>query len=229
MSRSRVTDSSVPAGHADIERLAARLAMLASEGGEADNAGRAVGALARRIGLTGGDLKRIFLLGVASVTDQAERDRLATEVASLRQSVAQLDADARHMAQERDALLASNDRLKARLNRVRLTAWACGLAGAGLAVGLTSFTAGLEPSGRAAASSPAADAAGLERRAAIVRPGGASLFREPQRAGSPVVALPGGQRLLVRRLVWKALFQWAEVETPDGWSGYVLTTEIDLS
>ena len=41
--------------------------MLASEDGEADNAGRAVGAMARRIGLTGGDLKRIFLAGTASV------------------------------------------------------------------------------------------------------------------------------------------------------------------
>jgi len=33
----------------------------------------------------------------------------------------------------------------------------------------------------------------------------------------------------VRRLVWKDLFQWAEVEAPGGSVGYVLTTEIDLS
>ena len=34
----------------DIERLAARVAMLVSDDGEAANAGRAVGQLARRLG-----------------------------------------------------------------------------------------------------------------------------------------------------------------------------------
>jgi hypothetical protein len=47
----------------DIERLASRVAMLASEDGEADNAGRAVGQMARRLGLSGGDLKAMFLDG----------------------------------------------------------------------------------------------------------------------------------------------------------------------
>ena len=47
----------------DIERLAARVAMLVSDDGEADNAGRAVGQLARRLGLSGGDLKAMLLAG----------------------------------------------------------------------------------------------------------------------------------------------------------------------
>ena len=62
-----------------------------------------------------------------------------------------------------------------------------------------------------------------------MRPGGALLFRQPERAGLPLAALPRGQHVQVRRLVWKSLFQWAEVEAPGGWTGYVLTTEIDLS
>jgi hypothetical protein len=47
----------------DVERLAARVAMLVSDDGEADNAGRAVGQLARRLGLSGGDLKAMLLAG----------------------------------------------------------------------------------------------------------------------------------------------------------------------
>ena len=50
-------------GGEDIERLANRVAMLVSDDGEADNAGRAVGQLARRLGLSGGDLKAIVLAG----------------------------------------------------------------------------------------------------------------------------------------------------------------------
>ena len=43
----------------DLERLANRMALLVSDDGEADNAGRAVGQLARRLGLSGGDLKAL--------------------------------------------------------------------------------------------------------------------------------------------------------------------------
>jgi hypothetical protein len=228
MSQTRVTDSSGPADDADIERLAARVAMLASEDGEADNAGRAVGALARRIGLTGGDLKRMILAGAASGSEGAGRERLEQEVSLLRQSVTLLDADARRAVRERDALQQKNERLQSSLDRLRLSAWAWGLVGAAAALVLTSFSAWIDTTGRAAPAPPG-DEASREHRAAIVRPGGALLFREPERAGLPLVALPRGLRVKVRRLVWKALYQWAEVEAPDGWSGYVLTTDLDLS
>ncbi len=217
-----------PAGEADLERLAARVAMLASEDGEADNAGRAVGALARRIGLTGGDLKRIFLAGTASSPGGSERERLEREVALLRESITAIDADARRTARQRDELRLENDRLRASLARGRLTVWVWGLAGAGGALVLASFAAWVQPSGRAAPA-PAAFQAAEDHRAAIVRPGGALLFRQPERVGMPLAALPTGQHLQVRRLVWKSLLQWAEVEAPGGWIGYVLTTEIDLS
>jgi hypothetical protein len=225
-----VNDASGPAGEADLERLAARLAMLASDDGEADNAGRAVGAMARRIGLTGGDLKRIFLAGAASVPGGAEHGRLEGEVSSLRQSLAVMDADAQRAAWERDVLRAENERLHASLAGLRATVRSWGLVGIGvalllLAVGVAAWIGQSHP---VAAPRVAQDAAGL-RRAAIVRPGGALLFHEPDRAGAPLVSLRGGQLVQVRRLVWKDLFQWAEVEAPGGLVGYVLTTEIDLS
>ena len=93
---------------------------------------------------------------------------------------------------------------------------------------LAAVAAWIEPSGRAAPPTAAFQAAD-DHRAATVRPGGALLFRQPERAGMPLAALPSGQHLQVHRLVWKSLVQWAEVEAPGGWIGYVLTTEIDLS
>ncbi len=223
-----MNDANRDTGEADLERLAARVAMLASEGGEADNAGRAVGVLARRLGLTGGDLKRIFLAGAANAPDGAERKRLEHELALLRQSLTQIDADARRTVRERDLLRAKNDRLQASLDRLRLGAWAWGLMGAGIALVVVSAGAWLEPTSHAASPLVADEARG-DHRAAIVRPGGALLFRAPERGGMPLVALPGGQRVVVLRLVWKALYQWAEIEAPGGWTGYVLTTEINLS
>ncbi len=231
MSQTRMTDAGGPASDADIERLAARLAMLASDGGEADNAGRAVGALARRIGLTGGDLKRIFLAGAASIPGGAGHEHPEDEVSTLRESMALLDADARHTAWERDVLRAENRQLQAAVERIRARARAWGVAGLGGALLLLSAGAVAwigQPSPLGAVARPANEVAGLPR-AAIVRPRGALLFHVPERNGVPLVALPGGQRVQVRRLVWKALFQWAEIELPGGEVGYVLTTEIDLS
>ena len=218
-----MNEANKPAGVADLERLAARLAMLASDDGEADNAGRAVGALARRIGLTGGDLKRIFLAGAAGLEGGEAQNRLGAELSELRQNLSTLDV-------ERDALREENGRLKARLARLRANTRTCGLAGGGLAlvvlvVGLVAWGSGPQP----AATPPVAQQVEGVHRAAIVRAGGALLFRAPERAGMPLAALPAGERVQVRRLVWKELFQWAEVVAPGGWTGYVLTTDIDLS
>jgi hypothetical protein len=224
-----VNEANGPASPADLERLAARLAMLAAEDGEADNAGRAVGALARRLGLTGGDLKRIFLAGVPSALG-GEHDRLGAELGSLRRKLAELDADAQHAAWERDVLREENGSLKAGLERMRENVRTWGLAGAGVAVvlgfiGLIAWIGHPRPE----SPPPLAQEAVGSHRAAVVRVGGAQLYRAPERNGVPVMALPVGQRIEVRRLLWKDLFQWAEVEAPGGAVGYVLTTEIDLS
>ena len=69
----------------DIDGLANRLALLASGDGEADNAGRALGAMARRLGLTGGELKALFL-------DGARAGRV--NVALLTARIAALEAEA---------------------------------------------------------------------------------------------------------------------------------------
>src|ERR1035437_215475 len=139
-----VNDANGPVGEAEFERLASRLAMLASDDGEADNAGRAVGAMVRRIGLTGGDLKRIFLAGAADVAGGGEHERLEAEVSTLRNSLTQSDDDARRAAWERDALRVENGELQASLDRLRASARAWGLGGAALvlvllAVGATGW------------------------------------------------------------------------------------------
>ena len=225
-----MNDASRVEGDADLERLAACLALLASEGGEAENAGRAVGAMARRIGLSGGDLKRIFLAGAARPSGQAERDRLAQEASALRQALTLRDADARRALWERNVLRAENLRLQARLDRQRARTRGRAMAVAGVAlmalfIGTTAWIGRSRP---ATTLQAARQGPGLQR-AAVVRSGGALLFPEPDRAAMPLRVLFAGQRVQVHRLVWKSLFQWAEVEVPGGLTGYVLTTEIDLS
>ena len=220
-----------PADAADLERLASRLAMLASAEGEADNAGRAVGAMARRIGLTGGDLKRIFLAGAAGLAPGGERDRLRAEVATLQQNLNGLDEDARRALGERDALRQENGRLQSSLERLRAQVRTWGLAGAGaatllLVVGLTawgmhSHSAAMPPPRAAGRGFAACRRGAPGRRPAL--PGARS------RAACRWPPCPAASASRCCRLVWKELFQWAEVQAPGGWTGYVLTTEIDLS
>lgn len=218
-----MTDGNDTASLADLERLAARLALLASADGEADNAGRAVGALARRLGLSGGDLKRIFLAGA---TTGPERGPLERELADLRRSVLRRDADARHAMWERDLLRAENRKLQASLDNLRAgrRAWRLAWLGTVLALAVAGVVA-LQGGPARPVPPPAAGAAAHD---AMVRPGGALLLRQPERDGPALAVLGHGQRLLVRRLLWNSLFQWAEVELPDGTAGYVLTTELDL-
>lgn len=222
-----MAETNTAVSDAELERLASCLALLASDSGEADNAGRAVGVMARRIGLSGGDLKRIFLAGAALPSGNTERDRLEAEASALRHSLARLDAEARRTGGERDALRVENRRLQSSLNSLRASARVFGVVGAVLLLA-AGTAAWIGPSRPSAQPQPEPLAAGL-RRAAVVRPGGAVLFPAPERAGRPLLVLAAGQRLWVRRLVWKSLFQWAEVEGPGGLTAYVLTTEIDLS
>jgi hypothetical protein len=117
----------------EMERLASRLALLVSDSGEADNAGRAVGILARKLGLSGGDLKQIFLAGLrvdaGASGVQGDASDLAREAMALRRSIAAAEAAARDAGRERDALRAENDALQQALdNRRSFTqvAWALG-------------------------------------------------------------------------------------------------------
>ena len=103
----------------DIERLASRLAMMASEEGEAANAGRAMAQLARRLGLSGGALKEMFLHGAmpqagrpVTPSVSAEVERLEREIAVMRRSVRLLEANYRDLEGERDVLAAQLDTMR---------------------------------------------------------------------------------------------------------------------
>ena len=134
----------------DIERLASRLAMMVSEEGEAANAGRAVAQLARRLGLTGGELKEMFLHGAAGGsprpappppgTPHEEIERLEREISTLRKGLRLTESNYRDLEYERDALLselgalrtsAENARSASQLRYVLMGVVVLALAGAG--------------------------------------------------------------------------------------------------
>ncbi len=225
-----VSGADDPRHDGDIERLAARVAMLASEDGEAENAGRAVGRMARRLGLSGGELRRIFLDGIAAGTLREQAEGHGRALAAAHQDLQQHRVAAEHAASERDWLMTENATLRRRVASLRTTLRMVLLAGCvgtlGLAVVGLALWAG--PS-RTPLAPVASESGGMLRRMVPVRPGGARLFRAPKQSAALIALLPAGRRVWVRRLLWKNLFQWAEVELPGGQVGYVLTTEIDLS
>lgn len=214
----------------EIERLANRLAMLVSDGGEADNAGRAVGALARRLGLTGGQLKAIFMAGAESSAAHTVRvRRLEREVTRLREALEAAESEALAIRREAEALRREAIDLHALLDtqrqrrRVRIGAVAAlvllAVAGAGLVAYGPKLRLGEQPV--PPASTPV-------YHTAVVHDVPAPLRRDPDPAAPVLATLPAGAQVPVRRLLWHNLTQWVEV-TYQGQTGYVLTTEVDLS
>jgi hypothetical protein len=222
----------------DIERLASRLAMLASDDGEADNAGRAVGNLARRLGLSGGDLKAMFMAGARGTVTMAppsDQLQLARELATLRRQVKLLEGSARRAQEERDILAAENNAMRVAQYRRRSTRRVAGFAlVAGLfvvstVVGVMAFYGpdlGTGPRVRADIHTGAVPGAAINS-SGIVRAAKASLYRDPDRGGPLVAMLPAGTRVAVRRVLWNMMTQWAEVDA-SGQLGYISTTEIEL-
>lgn len=226
-----------------MTRLANRLAMLASDSGEAENAGRAVGAMARRLGLTGGDLKQIFLSGLkdgipkprAPASDGDDPARALGENRTLKQRLDDAEARLRGAIHERDALRAQVAGLKASLERKRSrgqqAAFLAGLTVVTLLlIGTTAMFFGT--SFRSTGSRRAAIAVdGVQSSPgghfAQVRPKGAAMRDIPDAASPVLSTLPAGAHLAVRRLLWNGLQQWAEVDI-DGRNAYVLTTDVDL-
>lgn len=215
----------------DIERLASRLAMLASEDGEADNAGRAVGQLARRLGLTGGDLKEMFLSGAsptaaAARSRSAEVERLERQVSDLRRDLRNMEAAARSIQEERDELLTEKGELRVRLYRTHATTRARRIAlvaGLGVALAVGGAIAYFGPDMSGGRAGPAIPTRGI----AIVRGTQVVLLRAPNRESPTLAQMPRGTRLVVRRVLWNMMTQWAEVEM-GGLSGYVPTTELEM-
>jgi hypothetical protein len=227
----------MPMTNDEIEGLANRLALLVSDDGEADNAGRAVGALARRHGLSGGQLKAIFLAGVAAIAAKAvrttERDRrvaeLEAELQDAQEALIRTDAAARSLQRERDALRAESEQLHEALDRRRTSRQVRVAVGfvivAGLAGGVW-----LAVSGKAlhwrdrdaqADSSPF-------YRSGIVHEKNVVLRKEPDSASESLTVLTEGTQLVVKRTLWHNLEQWVEVEV-GGKRGFVLSTDVSLS
>ena len=183
----------------DVERLASRLAMMVSEDGEAANAGRAVAQLARRLGLTGGELKEMFLHGAAGPSSphpapprpapitgvsREEVEALERELATLRKGLRLMEANHRDLEYERDALFselvalrtrAENARSASQLRYALIGVVVLALAGAGSVGFLMSVD---EPPRASASIAPA--------RPAMVVPGPAAQI--PFSAPAPAVA-----------------------------------------
>ncbi len=231
----------------DVERLASRLALVVSEDGEAENAGRAMGQLARRLGLTGGQLKEIFMAGAAvggpelglAPPLRGDVGRLEREIAVLRKGLGESEARLRNIEQERDALLRDVIGMRNRLLQMRASSRSrramivvvfvvvaiAGVISFTLPPGALQSVLGLTETPPAA---PLPDVGGGVRRMAMVHADHTLVFRQPDRAAPIMATLPAGMPVVVRRLMWNMLMQWAEVEVGSG-VGYVLTTDIDLS
>lgn len=221
----------------DIERLANRMAMLASDDGEADNAGRAVGQLARRLGLSGGHLKAIVLAGAGKGLQPGNSPgslRLEQEIDALRREVREAREAARAAQQDRDDLVAENGamrvamyrhRAEARLRRLLLGLGVIGV----VAVAAGVVLLGPELAPRVPVQGPVlrGDGTAPVTRVALVRGAGAVLFREPDRNSQVVARVAPGTRLLVQRMEWRGMMQWVQVEV-EGRVGYVVTTEVEI-
>jgi hypothetical protein len=221
----------------EIERLANRLAMVVSDNGEGDNAGRAVGALARRLGLSGGQLKAIFLAGAesagghsAQMAEQAAQlEKLQSDIAAVREAQRRAEAAARSMQRERDALLHEVQHLQNALDgkrTARQVRLAMGLV-ALLAVVGAGWVAFYGP--KLHIFTPEAQVASTPfYRSAVVRDSATVVHHDPDSASPPVATLTTGTHLVVKRVIWHNLRQWVEVEL-GGETGYVLSTDVELS
>lgn len=222
----------------DIERLAARVAMLVSDDGEAANAGRAVGQLARRLGLSGGDLKQLFLNGSLAPSRKprpAEPAGAQQEIATLKRSLRRLENVIQNLQEERDQLVAEAGQIRVAMYQSRARRRQNALIGGvgvvlllvvGAVVGFADFSLAPRPLAQAGgtANAPWKPAPGTT---AAVRSARGTLYLEADTSSAPVTYLPAGTKVQVRRVLWNMMTQWAEVEAL-GKAGYVPMTEIDL-
>ena len=224
----------------DLELLGSRIAMLVSEPGEADNAGRAVATLARRLGLTGGQLKDFVITGAMRGQPASRRSggpalgELANELAELRHSLRLSETQARNAALERDALRAVNSDLRDALDRARTTGQVRQY------IGLTALAAAVVavvlvlvgPDLRSLPNGPQRPAERPEgspfTSQGLVHRGGTSLLKAPETGAEVLAQLQAGARVQVRQVLWRTMVQWLEVEVT-GQVGYVLSTDIDRS
>ncbi len=213
----------------DLERLANRLALLVSADSEADNAGRAVGAMARRIGLSGGDLKAMFLAGaVPGGRGASGAGRVERRVASLQESVEQLQAGLqdserklRSLGQQLHEAHRQADRARARMGLERIAAAAVLVL---LAGGVTAWV-GMAADGRALQSGIPAQSPLAHM--ARVGSAGATMYAGTDTHSAILAQLSPGTPFPVQALVWHSLNQWAQ-SSIGPFTGYVSANELQL-
>jgi hypothetical protein len=223
----------------DIERLASLLALLVSDSGEADNAARALGALARKLGLSGGQLKALFMSGVRSVVadvprvaEQAARiEALTNEVGALRDTLRKAEVAARALQRDRDSLRDEVAHLNRQFDqrrgarRGRLAVWLVAAAVVAGAIWLATYG----PRLRLFAQDRPLTATGTPiYHTATVRDQATAIYREPDSTSPQLTMLSVGTHLIVHRTLWHNLQQWVEVEW-SGHTGYVPSIDVDLS
>jgi hypothetical protein len=182
-------------------------------------------------------LKAIFLSGMdadversARIAHLAERTAaLDAELLEARESLRRVEAGARSLQRERDALLNESGQLREILDRRRTSRQVR------LALGAV-LIAGIAGGGWLAASNRAfhltdktaqADASPFFRNG-VVHERNVALRKDPD-SGSPSLAmLTEGTQVVVHRTLWHNLQQWVEVEV-GGQTGFVLSTEVNLS
>ena len=194
----------------EAERLASRVALLASDSGEAEAAGRAVGQLATRLGLTGGDLKAIVMRGVADAPANPA-----------------LEEAYKAMRRERDKLLVEGVGLRQALTKARATAQMGRLLGV---LGVVAVIAGGAYAWLGSAPTPNTPAmvASLSGGVVgVVSAGSALVYARADRSAELLADLHQGDRVVVRRMVWNQLVQWAEIQV-GGQVGYVPAADLRL-
>lgn len=194
----------------EAERLASRVALLASDSGEAEAAGRAVGQMAVRLGLTGGDLKAIVMRGVSEAPSNPA-----------------LEEAYKSMRRERDKLLVEGVGLRQALTKARATAQAGRL----LAIlGVVAALAGgayVWLGNAPAPATPAMVASLSGGVVGVVSAGSALVYARTDRSAALLADLHQGDRVVVRRMVWNQLVQWAEIQV-GGQVGYVPAADLRL-
>ena len=211
----------------DLNRLANRVAMLASEGGEAEAAGRAVSSMARRLGLSGGDLRQIFSDGLAARARGQGDGAGAATLDGLRRQLRDQEAALRGLLQERDQLAAQVAAGRQTLVREQSRRPSRGLTAALVACAAVVIlvTAAVVAVVDEVPARPAASQ--MSGTVALVRGQSAVLFESPDPASHHLAVIRVGARLPVRRVLWHMLTQWAEVEA-DGRQGYMATTDLEI-
>lgn len=214
----------------DLERLANRLALLVSSDSESDNAGRAVAAMARRIGLSGGDLKAMFLAGAASGGRAAGGlDRAEGRASVLQDTVEQLQSNLqeserklRSLGQQLHETRTQAERVLARSKMERTIAAAALLV---LLAGGTATWFGSEVDGQALQSAvpPSSPLVHMAR----VGSGGATVYADTDNRSAVLAQLSPGTPFPVHVLVWHSLNQWAQ-SSIGPFTGYVAASELQL-